>query len=52
VRQLQPLILNHKPNVHFISHDFDDHVLSMHLRDLGKLTGLVQDAIVKKFLSL
>ena len=47
VRQLQPLILEHKSNVQFIGHDFDDHVLSLHLRKHGKLAGLVHEAIVK-----
>jgi hypothetical protein len=52
VRQLEPLKIQQKQNVHFIGHDFDDHVLSLYLRDVGKLTGLVHDAIINQFLSL
>ena len=52
VRQLQPLFVEHKSNVQFVGHDFDDHVLSLHLRNIGILNGLLYDAIVKQFLSL
>ena len=52
VQQLQPLMLERKSHVQLIDHDYDDHVLSLHLRDLGKLTGLLSDAIVQQFLLL
>jgi Phytanoyl-CoA dioxygenase (PhyH) len=31
--------------IKLVSHDFDDHVLSLHLRDQGLLTDIVKDAI-------
>eukprot|EP00540_Astrosyne_radiata_P002913 CAMPEP_0116853492 /NCGR_PEP_ID=MMETSP0418-20121206/17943_1 /TAXON_ID=1158023 /ORGANISM="Astrosyne radiata, Strain 13vi08-1A" /LENGTH=102 /DNA_ID=CAMNT_0004485901 /DNA_START=1 /DNA_END=309 /DNA_ORIENTATION=+ len=32
-------------NVQLVAHDYDDHILSLHLKNQGKLQGLVDEAI-------
>lgn len=32
-------------NIELVAHDYDDHILSLHLRDEGKLKGIVDGAI-------
>jgi hypothetical protein len=34
-----------RERVHLIAHDFDDHILSLRLRELGKLQGIIEDAV-------
>jgi hypothetical protein len=34
-----------RENVALVDHDYDDHILSLHLRDLGKLHVMVEEAI-------
>jgi len=36
-----------RDNVHLIKHDFDDHTLSLHLREKGTLQEIVENAILK-----
>lgn len=43
VRQIK--LLPEQANVALIAHDFDDHVLSLHLRDQGKLADIVETAV-------
>jgi hypothetical protein len=43
IRQVQ--LLPNGNNVHLVPHDFDDHILSLHLRDKGQLQGLIEDAV-------
>ena len=38
-------LLPTRPNVTLVEHDYDDHILSLHLRDLGKLQGIIEDAV-------
>jgi hypothetical protein len=45
VRQINLLPQPRLPNVTLVAHDYDDHVLSLHLRDTGKLTDMVETAI-------
>jgi hypothetical protein len=47
VRQIRLLPQPLPPNVTLVAHDFDDHILSLHLRDQGKLTEMVEAAIVE-----
>ena len=39
VRQVS--LLPKKESIRLVDHDFNDHVLSLHLRDEGKLTELI-----------
>jgi hypothetical protein len=43
VRQVGLLPTNDR--VKLVPHDYDDHILSLHLRDLGKLQDIVTDAV-------
>ena len=45
VRQIRLLPQPLPPNVTLVDHDFDDHVLSLHLREQGKLTEMIEAAI-------
>merc|ERR1740139_2018971 len=36
-----------KKNVHLIEHDFDDHILSLHLREKGILQEIIEDSILE-----
>lgn len=44
VRQIK-LLPELLENVKLVSHDFDDHILSLHLRDRGLLSNIVESAI-------
>ena len=35
-----------RPNVTLVEHDYDDHILSLHLRDLGQLQGIIEAAVI------
>jgi hypothetical protein len=45
VRQVHLLPQPLPPNVTLVPHDFDDHILSLHLREQGKLTEMIEAAI-------
>jgi hypothetical protein len=45
VRQIRLLPQPLPPNVTLVEHDFDDHILSLHLREQGKLTEMIEAAI-------
>lgn len=46
VHQIRLLPRPLPPNVKLVDHDFDDHILSLHLREQGKLTDMVEAAIL------
>jgi hypothetical protein len=37
-------LLPSRRNIKLVAHDFDDHILSLHLREEGKLQGIIDDA--------
>lgn len=41
----QVRLLPTRSNLTLVDHDYDDHILSLHLRDLGKLQGIIEDAV-------
>jgi hypothetical protein len=43
VRQVGLLPINSR--VKLVPHDYDDHILSLHLRELGKLQDIVEDEV-------
>ena len=44
---LQQPASNQQENLQLIAHDYDDHVLSLHLREQGVLSSLVEEALVE-----
>lgn len=43
VRQVQ--LLPHSNNLHLVEHEYDDHILSLYLRDKGELADIVGNAL-------